>query len=81
MWQAIAYCTDRSNTNFSNKLLANLKKIIIEALHNSENFYWSLEFQTNHVLQYKHGSVETRSVCARYKYCFIQSHDYIKSAG
>jgi hypothetical protein len=39
VWQAIVYYTN-SNTNFSNKLLANFssKFSILEVLHNSKNF-------------------------------------------
>jgi hypothetical protein len=41
-WQAIAYRTDRSNTNFSSKFLA-IKKIEIQRFFIIQKTFWSLE--------------------------------------
>jgi hypothetical protein len=52
MWQVTSYHTDNGNTDYFNTLLPNLKKLIMEVLHNSENFFWALEFWINQVLLY-----------------------------
>jgi hypothetical protein len=46
MWQVTSYHTDNSNTDYFNTLLPNLKKkLIMEVLHNSENFFEPLNFE------------------------------------
>jgi hypothetical protein len=53
VWQATAYHTDRSNTYFSNKLLANFIKIwILEVQNSTKLFFWFPEFWINQVLLY-----------------------------
>jgi hypothetical protein len=50
--EVTAYRNNKSNTNFSNKMLA-FFIWFIEVLHNSKNSFWSPEFQINQVLLYK----------------------------